>query len=359
VWESLASLVGVESVKVGKDTVEVPQRRSWLVASPLLAIACVPLLLNWTYATRKGDTTTRDFAHDMLNSVEPYGVLVTAGDNDTFPLWYAQHVEGIRPDVVIAITSLMNTDWYIRQLIREPIPDYDPAKGPAIYRGKAWPKPTASPLKMTLDEADAIPPETMVSDTMVFAGPGDIRATITPRILQKADIAVLRMIKDSPERPVYFGITTGDYGQSLGFGPWLMRQGLARKLVHEMPTPGRDTLLVAGEGFVDLPTTRDLWLKDSLGPQAIIRKNGWPDRASLNVPVNYLVTGMMLADLLKTSGDTAGSAKVLAETKQIARATRLYDLIDFARLDSAAVAPPVLPDSDVRRKDTVPRTPKR
>ena len=72
----------------------------------LLAIALVPIFANWASASRAGQTDTADFAADLLNSVEPYGVLVTAGDNDTFPLWYAQEVEGIRRDVIIACLSL-------------------------------------------------------------------------------------------------------------------------------------------------------------------------------------------------------------------------------------------------------------
>ena len=52
---------------------------------------------NHVTASRADETMARDFAYDMLQSVEPYGILITAGDNDTFPLWYAQEVEGVRP----------------------------------------------------------------------------------------------------------------------------------------------------------------------------------------------------------------------------------------------------------------------
>ena len=62
---------------------------------------------------------------ELPNSVEPYGILVTAGDNDTFPLWYAQHVEGIRKDVVIAVTEPLNTEWYARQLVGNPVYAYN------------------------------------------------------------------------------------------------------------------------------------------------------------------------------------------------------------------------------------------
>ena len=55
-----------------------PTPRGWLLASPVLAIAFIPLFANWQFATRRGDTTTRDFAHDLLNSVEPYAIIVTA-----------------------------------------------------------------------------------------------------------------------------------------------------------------------------------------------------------------------------------------------------------------------------------------
>lgn len=351
VWESLAALIGTQKVKMGKELVELPTARSWRLASPVLLIALLPLIGNWQHSTRQGDTTTRDFAHDLLNSVEPYGILVTVGDNDTFPLWYAQEVEGIRQDVVVANTSLLNTDWYVRQLIRAPIREYDAARGPAIYRDGNWQKPDGPPLEMTLDEADRLPPYEPLQDTSVFQA-GNIRATITPRVLSKADIVVLRMILDNPNRPIYFARTSGGYGQELGLGPYLIAQGLARKLMNGIPTPGRDTMLVRGEGWVDLPRTRALWDSVFVGHDALIRKNAWPDKASIGIPALYIQTGFMLVDAMEAVGDTAGMRRVLAKTEGIARATRLDEFLDFSM---PASSPVPLPESgDDRSKAEVP-----
>src|SRR5690606_786896 len=83
---------------------------------PVLALALLPLVLNWPYASRAGDYSARDWAYNLLMSVEPYGVLFTNGDNDTFPLWYLQEVEGIRRDVTVIVWSYLNTPWYAKQL---------------------------------------------------------------------------------------------------------------------------------------------------------------------------------------------------------------------------------------------------
>ncbi|MFI5239942.1 MAG: DUF2723 domain-containing protein, partial [Gemmatimonadales bacterium] len=93
----------------------------------LLALAAVPLIGNWSAASRRNDTVARDWAVDILNSVEPYGVIVTGGDNDTFPLWYAQYVEGVRPDVTVIIDQYLGMDWFVHQLLRTPIHKYNAA----------------------------------------------------------------------------------------------------------------------------------------------------------------------------------------------------------------------------------------
>jgi hypothetical protein len=84
--------------------------------SPILGLALIPLVANWSWASRADDYTARDWAYNLLMSVEPYSILFTNGDNDTFPLWYIQEVEGIRQDVTVIVTSYLNTEWYTKQI---------------------------------------------------------------------------------------------------------------------------------------------------------------------------------------------------------------------------------------------------
>lgn len=71
---------------------------------------------NWDDHDRSGRYTAHDLAYNHLQTCDPNAILVTHGDNDTFPLWYIQEVEGVRTDVRIVNTSLLGTDWYIDQL---------------------------------------------------------------------------------------------------------------------------------------------------------------------------------------------------------------------------------------------------
>jgi len=106
--------------------------KSSLVA-PIVSLACliiVPGVLaanNWDDHDRSGRETAHAMAIKYLESCEPNAILFTIGDNDSFPLWYAQEIEGIRRDVRVVNTSLFQTDWYIDQMKRkayesDPIP---------------------------------------------------------------------------------------------------------------------------------------------------------------------------------------------------------------------------------------------
>jgi hypothetical protein len=91
------------------------------LAGPIVIGACIlasPILMasqNWDDHDRSNKYTAIAMAKNYLNSCEPNAILFTIGDNDTFPLWYAQEIEGIRTDVKIVNTSLFMTDWYIDQ----------------------------------------------------------------------------------------------------------------------------------------------------------------------------------------------------------------------------------------------------
>jgi hypothetical protein len=341
-WRSVASLGG-------RGDLDGLSRRRLAMAAPVLLLAAVPLVGNWSAASRKNDRVTTSFARDLLNSVEPYGVLVTGGDNDTFPLWYAQEVEGVRRDVTVAVTSLMNTDWFARGMIRRPIHAYDAKRGPAVYRDREWPRPDGPPLHLTLHEADSIPQYMVVDQLLRFQTNGlDIR--IDPRrlpqardggILERSDLLVLRMIADTwPQRPVYISRTAGSYGETLGLGNNLLSQGLARKVV---PTPlaSRDTVYVPGSGWLDVRRTRALW-RDFEGPPAIVKRNDWIDRPSLSIAYSYLFAGSELAGLLLERRDVAAGDSVLATVRRVARAVGVEHLLADAN------APPV-PRGDTSR----------
>ncbi len=344
-WETIASVMGTEEIEHGGQRFTAPTERSWAIAAPILAIAFLPMMGNWEQASRAGQRDTRDFAHDLLNSVEPYGILVTVGDNDTFPLWYAQEVEGIRKDVVVANTSLLNTDWYTRQLIRRPVFDYDPAAGPAVWRGRTWTKPTGSVLAMTPTQADSVPLYLQLEQAQLFKQ-DSLEAIIDPRnlnqgILERADILVLQMIRDNwGKRTVHFSRTAGGYPQSLGFGPYLLAQGLARKLLPTTPTPSRDTLLLQSEGFVDVATTSRLWNETFLGMRAITNRADWVDKPSAGIPALYVSVGLVLHDALQQQGKKEEATKVLALADSVAVRSRTIDWFGGKSLTQVAAPAP-------------------
>jgi len=100
---ALAELVGAHWIPIG------------------VLAAALPLVLNAPAANRRAfpeRAIALAVAHDLLRSAPPHAVLVTSGDNDTFPAWYAQAVEGLRPDVTVVVAPLLATEWYRAELAR-------------------------------------------------------------------------------------------------------------------------------------------------------------------------------------------------------------------------------------------------
>jgi hypothetical protein len=304
-------------------------RIAWLAASPALMVGLLPLVLNSTEAPRNKDTVARDWAIDMLNSVEPYGVLITGGDNDTYPLWYVQEVEGIRRDVTVAVTSLLNTDWYVRQMIRRPIYPYDVDSGPAVYRNREWPKPDGPPIDVAIGAVEqTLPPYIMLREAAQMRK-DSLVATLQPGVVSRDQLVVLSIIKDSfPERPLYIARSAGGYGEQLGLDPYMLTQGMARKV---MPSPVQQKpgiALIQGEGWVDVQRSAALW-NDYRGTTALARLDDWMDRATTNIPFIYVNTGVIIAEGLARQGDTTQAQAIYKEAEAIAETAQLQAL--FAR----------------------------
>lgn len=169
---------------------------------------------------RSGNYVAWDYAYNMLNSCEPYGIIFTNGDNDTFPLWYLQEVENVRKDVRVVNLSLLNTGWYIKQLR-----DYDP--------------PIA--LKMTDEDIKNVMPVRWSAKELKIEGPNstdkeliwELKPTYRGRFLRVQDIMIYRIIEAVKwEKPVYFAVTVSDDNR-IGLDPYLQMEGMVFKLHPE------------------------------------------------------------------------------------------------------------------------------
>ncbi|MBL7933458.1 MAG: DUF2723 domain-containing protein, partial [Bacteroidia bacterium] len=266
IWIGLGVIFIFEQISKKQKTVR-------MAILAILLCLIVPGLMakeGWNDHNRSQRTMSRDFAADYLRSCAPNAILFTNGDNDTFPLWYAQEVEGIRTDIRVVCLSLLSTDWHIKQLRR------------AAYEGK--PAPFSIPqekvegekmqyamvdhrtqIPMSISEAliaimnenpstkldngfgliDIIPTDsfymdvdkgTVLKNNVVSAKDS---ARITKRMtwnlggknyLTKSEIMMLDVIAHNNwERPIYFTAMSDDV--TLGLAKYLQAEGLTYRLV--------------------------------------------------------------------------------------------------------------------------------
>ncbi len=292
-WQVLARMVG--------------GARRYVVAAPVLVVAAMPLVLNWTWASRAGDYAARDWAYDLLMSVEPYGILFTNGDNDTFPVWYLQEVEAIRQDVTVIVGQYLLTDWYPRQLERHTRPEtqrpFDASFAADLYEDR--PLPSASIIRMTPEEMDQVSSARLGADMTV---PFPALAVTYPSgtVLSRGHLLALRIIHDSiAERPIYF-VAEGGMLSELGLRPWGVRHGLVTKLEPRGPSalPRPDLVQGSGNyGSVWFNLERSIELYDDVYLYRGIRDRPlWQDRSTLNIPAQYYAMAVLLADAVEASG---------------------------------------------------------
>jgi hypothetical protein len=292
----------------------------WAIASAVLVLALVPPVANAASASRAGETMARDFAHDILQSVEPYGILITAGDNDTFPLWYAQEVEGIRRDITLANLSLMNTEWHLRQLHRRKTPAFDPAGSVALWRKLETPTKPADPvLQIPIEEIDSLPEAMRVPPEGGVAF-DSLHVRFGQSVLLRQDLATIFLIRDNlGKRPVFFSWSDGGYpDQTFALSPYLVSQGFVRKLMPTPVVPNDSIVLSPGLGYVDLPRTRELlWDVYHWRTATKVRPAGWVDPPSGSILQLYSVIYGGVSETFAKAGDSTGAARADSVAKGV------------------------------------------
>lgn len=212
------------------------------IASPLNLVTT-----NWHERDRTGHYVAWDYGYNLLQSVEKDAILFTNGDNDTFPLWYLQDVEGIRTDVRVVNLSLLNTPWYINQLKNQRPHGAKPVPISLTDSQIQQIRPMQfEPREFELPVPDHVYDQFGVDDPAV-RDRGKIR-WLMRNTEQFQDIPIIRvqdfMVRDIVltagwDRPIYFAVTIPDNGSKIGLDEYLRLDGLVQRLTPIRGERGR------------------------------------------------------------------------------------------------------------------------
>jgi hypothetical protein len=274
---AFAVWVGLGVLKVRDWLGKAVSQTTAAVLATMICLLAVPVVMaqqEWDDHDRSQKQLARDLAKNYLESCAPNAILFTFGDNDTYPLWYAQEVEGIRPDVRVINYSLLGIDWYINQLrykinqsgpidviwtpeqiegdkrnyiLYRPKPGIpedryydlfdvmknyvgtdDPAKMEDRGGGESVNTFPVKKMSVPVDKAAVLKNGTVSATDSVVT---EMRFEISKNALMKNDLAVLNVIAANKwNRPIYFTQPAVE----LGFDRYLRRDGLSFRLVPVM-----------------------------------------------------------------------------------------------------------------------------
>jgi hypothetical protein len=322
------------------------------ISATALSLLAVPVLMasqNWDDHDRSGRYTCRDFGKDYLETCAPNAIIFTNGDNDTFPLWYAQEVEGIRPDVRVCNLSYLQTDWYIDQMKRkayssDPLPiDFkrdqyvqgtrdlayilDQIKRPVSLREAVdFVKSDDPNTKLTqYDNAAYFPSKQLfypvnvqeIKDNKVVSPKDEskilnqIDISLSGSYISKDELMILDMIASNHwKRPIYWAITVGR-DKYLNLQDYFQAEGFAYRFVPLKTTSGE---MQTGSVRTDLMYD-NLMNKFSWGnmnnPKVYLDENNV--RMLMNVRNSFV----RLADGLVLEGKKDSAAKVLDRCNEL------------------------------------------
>ncbi|MBD3165543.1 DUF2723 domain-containing protein, partial [bacterium] len=225
-------------------------RKTLAIVTVALAFILSPINMiarNWESHSRKGNFVAWDYSRNMLESCEPGGILFTNGDNDTFPLWYLQVVEGLRTDVRVVNLSLLNTNWYIKQLRDEepkvPVELSDrviderlTGRSQEALLARYWPPGRRS---WTLPKPDGGTLELNIPATMYVPTGLPDEQPGQNNFLRVQDMMILHILEANRwRRPIYFAVTVSN-SNLLGLHDYLAMEGLVFR-IHPEKVPEVD-----------------------------------------------------------------------------------------------------------------------
>ena len=307
--------------------------RQWKtrLGTAVFALALVPFALNFREADRQHGPDARlpgDFASDLLNSVPPYGILFTYGDNDTFPLWWAQEVAGIRRDVTVVCLALAETEWYMRQLRDNPVRPFEEDKAPAIWRGRSPVLPSWPLHSMTDAEIAAAVPQLLPN--AVTLAVGSYQTTLPARsAIYGKDFLSLRVIQQNfGRRPIAWGLTAA--GNTYGLDRFVVQRGLAIVLESspvDTTGPNLDLRRLMGAPL-DLPTTERLLNEAYRYAGLLSSKPRELETTAKGIASTLGLPFTQVAFALQARGDTAKMKQYLTRAARLSSNPALRTLLD-------------------------------
>jgi MFS family permease len=343
IWIGIGVLALYEGLKK-----YLPDTASAGIASGL-ALMLVPMIMaaeNWDDHDRSNRYTARDFGANYLNTCEPNAVIFTNGDNDTFPLWYNQEVEGVRLDVRVCNLSYFQTDWYVDQMKSkaynsDPLPitfthdQYVQGKRDVIYLMEDPRLNGSVELQKALDFVKDENPRTKLEQAdfaayipskklfMVIDKAAVIRnKAVAPEdydkiadtlkidlsskhYITKDELMILDMIATNNwKRPIYFAITVGR-DKYMNLQDYFQLEGLAYKLVPIMTNP---------DGINFGKVSSELMYKNMIENFKwgnMEKPNVYIDENNARMMMNIRNTFNRLAETFVAEGNNAKATKVL------------------------------------------------
>ncbi len=334
------------------------KKASPVAAAGVATILCltVPVVMaraGWDDHNRSHRFTSRDFATDYLNSCAPNAIIFTNGDNDTFPLWYAQEVENVRTDIRVVNLSLLNTDWYIDQLKhkyytsepiniswssdkynlgkRDYIPFYDRGIKGSVelkelvdFMGSDDPQAKARTnngdevnyypsknIKLTINKDEVLASGTVSAENADKIVPA-MEWTVDGNYLMKNDLMILNILANNHwKRPVYFATTVGS-DNYLNLEPYFQLEGLAYRIVPIRTDVKNDVVAGRVDTKIMYKNVMEKFVYGNMNDPRV-----YLDENNLRMTTNFRINFARLAEELLAENKRDEAVKVLDKCMEV------------------------------------------